>query len=112
MSALCPGGQNDIVAYRKSGISDAQEHTPAGYYLLGDAGHVCSDKLLTPYPGKGLDSELDAYNFFQSQLRIRVEQSFGLLVGRWGILWDSSEAPVSDADCCAAHALQTAQLLS
>jgi hypothetical protein len=28
----------------------------------------------------------DNYNFFHSQLRIRVECAFGMLVARWGIL--------------------------
>ena len=70
-----------------SGIPKALGSTPEEFYLVGDAGYVCSDKLLTPYPGRDLDKKLDAYNFYQSQLRIRVEQSFGLFVGRWGILW-------------------------
>ena len=32
------------------------------------------------------DIAKDAYNFFLSQLRIRVEMPFGLLVRKWGIL--------------------------
>lgn len=29
----------------------------------------------------------DAFNFYLSSLRIHVEQAFGIMVARWGILW-------------------------
>lgn len=29
----------------------------------------------------------DAFNFYLSQLRVRIEQAFGIFVGQWGILW-------------------------
>ena len=55
--------------------------------MLGDAAYPLSDHLLTPYPGKNLLKDKDAFNFFLSQVRIRIEQAFGILVGQWGILW-------------------------
>lgn len=39
------------------------------------------------YPGNGLPAGQDALNFYLSQLRVEIEQSFGLLVSTWGILW-------------------------
>lgn len=60
---------------------------PGNYCILGDAAYPLSDKLLTPYPGKGLDPGFDSYNFHLSQLRVKIEQSFGILVSVWGILW-------------------------
>lgn len=29
----------------------------------------------------------DAFNYFQSNLRINIECAFGILVQRWGVLW-------------------------
>jgi hypothetical protein len=41
-------------------------------------------KFVDPYSGKGkLDPAKDVFNFHLSQLRIRVEQSFGMLVNKW-----------------------------
>ena len=41
--------------------------------------------MVTPF--KAVSSGVkDAYNFFQSQLRINIECAFGVLVNRWGIL--------------------------
>ncbi|CAM9349997.1 unnamed protein product [Phaeothamnion confervicola] len=50
--------------WQESSAGAAVETLPLGYYAI--EGHV---------------------HFFQSQLRITVERTFGLLVGRWGILW-------------------------
>ena len=41
---------------------------------------------MTSTPLNRHDPAKDAYNFYLSQLRIRVEMSFGRLVGKWGIL--------------------------
>lgn len=51
------------------------------------AGFFLEERLLTPYPGKGLREEYDLFNFYLSQQRIAVEQSFGFIVQTWGILW-------------------------
>ena len=46
-----------------------------------------SDKLLIPFTGANrLDSARDAYNYYLSQLRIRVEIAFGRLVNKFCIL--------------------------
>lgn len=55
--------------------------------MLGDAAYPLSDQLLTPYPGKLLPRDQDAFNFYLSQLRVKIEQAFGILVGQWGIWW-------------------------
>jgi len=41
--------------------------------------------MATPFPGQP-DTVKDAYNFFHSQLRIRIECAFGMLVSWRGIL--------------------------
>jgi len=56
-----------------------------GLVLFGDNAYVSSDCMATPYKSahRGLK---DDYNFFHSQLRIRIEMAFGMLTQRWGIL--------------------------
>jgi len=40
----------------------------------------------TPFPGEQKnEAKKDAYNFYLSQLRIRIEMTFGRLVNKWGI---------------------------
>ena len=52
--------------------------------ILGDAAYPLSEKILTPYRGKGLSNGKDSFNFYPSQLRVKIEQSFGILVSTWG----------------------------
>jgi hypothetical protein len=52
---------------------------------------------LTPYPGrlgKGLTIEKDNYNFYQPQMRINIERTFGMLVKRFGILGRAQTSPL------------------
>eukprot|EP00918_Siedleckia_nematoides_P051513 GHVU01112812.1.p1 GENE.GHVU01112812.1~~GHVU01112812.1.p1 ORF type:complete len:135 (+),score=3.17 GHVU01112812.1:470-874(+) len=41
--------------------------------------------MLTPYPGTRLPVERDTYNYYTSQLRIRIEQAFGMMVTKWRV---------------------------
>ncbi len=61
-------------------------------FICGDAAYECKDGIVTPWSSTSLrdeDREIfrDGFNFYLSSMRIRVEQSFGILVARWGILW-------------------------
>ena len=58
-----------------------------GAYLVGDAAYAAEWFLLTPYKGKSLSPDKDAFNFYQSQVRINIECAFGLLQYRFGIFW-------------------------
>ena len=53
--------------------------------LFGDNAYLNSKFMVTPYPNVSGGSK-DDFNFFHSQLRIRVECAFGMLVGPWGLL--------------------------
>jgi DDE superfamily endonuclease len=82
-----PGGVNDIAAFRKSHLRQMIDNLPLGYYVIGDNAYVCSEHILTPFPGsQKTDPKKDAYNFYLSQLRIRIEMAFGRLVNKWRIL--------------------------
>ena len=55
-------------------------------FIAGDNAYVCSVHLLTPFSGEEKnDPRKDAYNFHLSQLRIRIEQTFGYMTTKWRI---------------------------
>ena len=82
-----PGGLPDITAYRSCKLSDLVEDLPAGFHVIGDNAYMASEHLLTPFCGADARiSENDNFNFFLSQLRIRIEMTFGLLTTKWRIL--------------------------
>lgn len=81
-----PGSCNDSRAFQQSALHGVLDEMESGFYLLGDNAYVCTAHMLTPFTrAETTDIHRDAYNFYLSQLRIRIEMSFGLLVGRWQI---------------------------
>ena len=59
------------------------------FVLFGDNAYINTPYLATPFTNVAGDPNRaaeDSYNFYHSQLRIRVECAFGMLVQRWGIL--------------------------
>jgi hypothetical protein len=94
MSARCVGSAHDSLAWACSHLgARLMSGTGLGeYWIAGDAAYVCSEHLLTPYSKvqlmhPELGPRRDAFNYFHSSLRTHVEQSFGILVARFGILW-------------------------
>ena len=87
MSAISPGVTNDWVAWNRSALCKAVSRLSKAFQILGDSAYPISDQLLTPYPGENLHSGEDTFNFHPSQLRVKIEQNFGILVSQWGILW-------------------------
>ena len=82
-----PGGVNDISALRKTKWSQIINNLPVGKFVVGHNAYVCSEHLLTPFSGdEKNDARKDAYNFYLSQLRIRIEQTFGFMTTKWRIL--------------------------
>ena len=82
-----PGGVNDIAAFRKTNLFQTIQNLPIGKFIIGDNAYVCSEHLLTPFSGdEKRDPRKDAYNFYLSQLRIRIEQAFGFMTTKWQIL--------------------------
>lgn len=57
------------------------------YHLNGDAAYTAKEYMLTPYKGSNLPEDKDAFNFYQSALRINIECAFGLVQSRFGIFW-------------------------
>jgi DDE superfamily endonuclease len=97
-STLCPGSTHDSTAFAMSSLSRLLSVTsgglPAGYWIAADEAYVCSDRVMTPWPGRRLSVSQDAFNYWLSSARIHVEQAFGILVARWGILWRPLRVPI------------------
>lgn len=59
------------------------------FVLFGDNAYLNTSYMATPFPNVAGNEDMkskDNYNFYHSQLRIRVECAFGMLVQKWGIL--------------------------
>jgi hypothetical protein len=81
------GALSDVVTFESS---DLKRHLDQGLLapnlvLFGDNAYIDSQYMVTPYPNTS-GGPKDNYNFFHSQLRIRIECAFGMLVQRWDIL--------------------------
>lgn len=82
------GITKDRAAVIDSGLADLIEGLPQGYICLADCAYQPTEKLIPLYGG---DLELKNndnanFNYFASQLRIRIEKAFALMIRKWGIL--------------------------
>ncbi len=86
-TVVAPGQTNDAVTYEATGLHDIIDKLPSGLYVAGDAAYVLTEHLLVPFTGScRQDPDRDSYNFYLSQLRIRIEMTFGLLTTKWRCL--------------------------
>ena len=85
---VSPGSTNDNVSYTYTGnLRDIVEGLTTGNFLVGDAAYTVTEHLLIPFIGSQRDNKKnDTFNFYLSQLRIRIEMAFGLLVNKFRIL--------------------------
>ena len=60
---------------------------PPQFYIIGDEAFTCSQQLLTPWGGHGLDEWKDSFNYHLSAMRQCIERAFALLTSKWGIFW-------------------------
>eukprot|EP00644_Phytophthora_capsici_P018797 jgi/Phyca11/132225/e_gw1.143.13.1 len=81
-----PGKVSDSVALKKWRICTDFEKLPFGYFVIGDNAYTLAPSMLVPFTKPEIKSpEHSDYNFYLSQLRIRIEMAFGLLVNKWRI---------------------------
>ena len=82
-----PGRTNDARAFNRCiELRQWVDNLPDKYFLVGDNAYPLSDKLLIPFSGAMKHVPTNrTYNFYLSQLRIRVEMAFGLLTTKWQI---------------------------
>ena len=63
------------------------DNLPYPLHLVGDAAYIESNHLVTPYTGSQKNNpHCDAFNYYMSQCRIRIEMAFGRMSGKWNIL--------------------------
>ena len=86
VSIMYPASTSDCLAFEGMKLYSRLEEgiLHENLCLFGDNAYVNSTFMATPYLSA---NELqDTYNFFHSQLRIRVECAFGMFTERWGLL--------------------------
>ena len=78
---------SDLLAFENSKLYRLLEKgiLARGLCLFGDNAYLNTLYMATPFPNTS-GGPKDNYNFYHSQLRIRIECAFGMLVQRWGIL--------------------------
>ena len=88
-SCTCVGSTHDSVAFNTSSMGRflAAGLLPEPFWIAADDAYTCSSSVLTPWSGRNLKPDEDAFNFWLSSSRIHIEQAFGILVQRFGILW-------------------------
>lgn len=83
-----PGVMGDHDAIKQVELDNLIHSLPPGLYsVIGDCAYTPSEKLIPIY--RGAEATLpryDKFNFYASQLRIRIEMAFGLMTKKWGIL--------------------------
>lgn len=81
------GSCSDIRAYHRTALTEKVDALPFWKYILADNAYVCSTKLLTPFSGSQKnDRSKSDFNYFLSQLRMKIECAFGMMTQRWRIL--------------------------
>ncbi len=88
ISIRCPGSSSDLYAFEMSTLYQKLQNEnflAPGLCIFGDNAYVNTPYMATPYPNVS-GGDKDSYNFYHSQVRIRVECCFGMLSQRWGLL--------------------------
>ena len=69
------------------GLLDWLEALPPEFYIIGDNAYPLSRRVLIPFSGSEYYDEANrTYNYYLSQMRIRIEMTFGRLTTKWRIL--------------------------
>lgn len=81
MSVVTPGSLHDYIAYQLSSLYACLEEgsvsLPGDVWIDADAVYVCSQRLLTPWPGRSLPAHKDRCSYWFSPARVTIEQAFG-----------------------------------
>jgi hypothetical protein len=87
ISIQYPGSRSDCLAFEGMSLFQKLEEgiLAPGLCLFGNNAYLNTPYMATPYAAMSGWSK-DSYNFYHSQLRIRIECTFGMLTHRWSIL--------------------------
>ena len=82
-----PGVMGDRDAIKQVELHNLIDALPGLYCVIGDCAYTPSEKMIPIYRGAdATTARYDNFNFYASQLRIRIEMAFGLMTKKWGIL--------------------------
>ena len=83
-----PGKTNDNKAFdRCTRLHSWMTTLPSSYFIVGDNAYTLSNQILTPFKGQQKEDVYNSsFNFYLSQLRIRVEIAFGRMTTKFRIL--------------------------
>ncbi len=82
-----PGVMGDREAVNQIELGNLVESLPGIYCAIGDCAYTATEHMVPIFGGaQATVVRHDNFNFFASQLRIRIEMAFGLMVKKWGIL--------------------------
>ncbi|GAX12490.1 hypothetical protein FisN_24Hu065 [Fistulifera solaris] len=90
-NVAAPGKTSDSVALDMSpALTDwlrglARDELDKDFYIVADSAYPLTNYSLIPFSGNGLTEAQKNYNFFLSQLRIRIEMTFGRLTTKYRI---------------------------
>jgi len=84
---VAPGKTNDLRAFNRClELRQWLQSLPEEYFIIGDNAYQLSNKVLIPFSGSEKHQTYKrTYNFYLSQLRIRIEMAFGRLTTKWRI---------------------------
>jgi hypothetical protein len=87
ISIMYPGSTSDCLAFEGMSLFHQLENglLAPGLCIFGDNAYLNKPYMATPYAAVS-DGTKDIYNFYHSQLQIRIERTFGILTHRWAIL--------------------------
>ena len=81
-----PGVMGDREALTQVSLGCLVEQLPGMYCVIGDCAYTPTEHLVPIFRGANASLQRNEnFNFFASQLRIRIEMAFGLMVKKWGI---------------------------
>jgi DDE superfamily endonuclease len=87
-----PGSTGDAVAFKVcdengGSLFDAIEALPGLYVMIADTAYPPTEHCVPLYGHPDTNNQTCSnFNFFGSQLRMRVEMSFGIMSAKWGLL--------------------------
>lgn len=81
VSVVTPGSLHDYMAYQLSSLYACLEEDsvslPEDVWIDADGVYFCSQRLLTPWPGRSLPAHKDCFGCWFSSARVTIEQAFG-----------------------------------
>ena len=97
-----------VVSSLSKAISEGRLHSD--FHIVLDEAYPCTEQEISPYKGRKLSPQCDAFNFHLSLHRQPVERAFSLVQQRFGVLWREirvrfDRIPLLIIVCCKLHNL-------